>query len=134
MNREAILARKRENSRKLRANPEYKKREAEYAKSYIKCPKVKKKRVVNQIRYERKLKFGVTDEDYQRMRKEQNDSCAICGTDTPGGRGDWHIDHCHTSGKVRGLLCFPCNTSLGHFKDNIETLANAIAYLEKHKS
>ena len=41
------------------------------------------------------------------------------------------IDHCHESGIVRGLLCMPCNTGLGNFKDNVQTLLNAIKYLER---
>lgn len=70
--------------------------------------------------------FGV---DYSTLLQDQQGRCAICGTDSPGGRGRFHVDHCHKTGKVRGLLCHCCNLMLGHSKDNPETLARAIAYL-----
>lgn len=54
-----------------------------------------------------------------------NPDCALCGK--PGQ----HIDHCHTTGQVRGHLCSNCNKGLGHFKDNVSTLAAAITYLSK---
>lgn len=43
-----------------------------------------------------------------------------------------HVDHDHDTGKVRGITCFPCNGGMGQFKENVEWLANAIAYLERH--
>lgn len=45
-----------------------------------------------------------------------------------------HIDHCHTTGKVRGLLCSKCNTGIGMFKENIITLKRAIRYITHHKN
>lgn len=130
MDRELILARKRENSRRLRSDPSYRAREAEYSKRYKANPEVKAQKVRIQINYERRLKFGITEDQYEQMKIDQNYRCAICNTDKPGGRGDWHIDHCHTNGNVRGLLCMSCNTALGHFKDDIDILAKAIQYLK----
>lgn len=76
--------------------------------------------------------YGITEDDYIRMLKEQDGKCAICQTDAPGGRhGTWFIDHCHESKEVRGLLCYNCNTGLGAFKDNVHSLARAIEYLTK---
>jgi len=43
------------------------------------------------------------------------------------------VDHCHVSGKIRGLLCFHCNSSLGKMKDSVEILQNAIDYLKKNR-
>lgn len=118
--------------RSKRLTPEYREHERQYSKKYRARPETKLKRVVNQVRYERKLKFGITDEDYQRMLAEQDGRCAICLTDKPGGRGDWHIDHNHDTGKTRSLLCCRCNLGLGFFKDQPINLLNAFEYLHKH--
>lgn len=80
-------------------------------------------------------KFGITVEQYNNFVSIQNNSCAICGKPKEEftGRGNnFHIDHCHTSGKVRGLLCSHCNTGLGQFKDSINSLQNAIQYLRQN--
>ena len=58
-------------------------------------------------------------------------SCMICGLSFE--TRSKLIDHCHVTGVVRGLLCFSCNTALGHFKDDIDVLKSAIRYLENHK-
>ena len=77
--------------------------------------------------------YGLSEEDYQALIKKQNNRCAIC--DKTGGFGleKLVIDHCHKSGKVRGMLCRLCNTSLGGFRDNEEQLMNAIYYLRRTK-
>lgn len=67
------------------------------------------------------------------MLRAQDFRCAICCTETAGGSGDWHVDHCHDSGAVRGLLCMRCNTMLGMVSADTSTLSNAIAYLEANK-
>lgn len=68
------------------------------------------------------------------MLTVQGSSCKICLTTEPGGKGlVFHVDHCHDSGKVRGLLCMACNIMLGKAQDNTETLRAAIKYLEEHK-
>lgn len=77
---------------------------------------------------------GLTKEQYELMIKDQNNSCAICNTKESGGRGRWHVDHCHSSGKVRGLLCKSCNLFLGLAKDNINILTEAISYLRKEEN
>lgn len=81
--------------------------------------------------YERQLKknYGITLEDYYNMLEKQQGECAICGTKEPDGRGRLHVDHCHTTEKVRGLLCFTCNIMLGKAKDSIKILKSAIEYL-----
>jgi hypothetical protein len=79
----------------------------------------------------RKLKkYGLTEEEYTVLLISQNNLCAICCKDKESKR-DWHVDHCHTTGKVRGILCHHCNLGLGNFKDNKGYLENAIAYLSK---
>lgn len=68
---------------------------------------------------------------YDHLLAEQQGRCAICETDKPGGRGAFHVDHCHSTGVVRGLLCHHCNLALGHLKDDPALLLKAIAYLAK---
>jgi len=77
-------------------------------------------------------RYGITQQDYEVMIAEQNNQCAICNTTEPGGRhnrGYFVVDHCHTTGKVRKLLCNNCNTALGLVGDNISTLQKMIEYL-----
>lgn len=76
----------------------------------------------------RLAQHGLTPESYAAMLERQGGACAICR----GGFGTKTcIDHDHTTGAVRGLLCHSCNVALGHFRDDPELLANAIAYLEE---
>jgi hypothetical protein len=77
------------------------------------------------------VKYGITKEHYFKMLTEQEGKCKICGTSTGGNRfGKMAIDHCHKTGKVRGLLCIGCNNGLGCFKDDITRLKKAIDYLK----
>lgn len=81
-------------------------------------------------RHHLQTKFGLTTEDYDRKLAEQGGVCAICGTDDTSP-WDWFcIDHDHATGKVRGLLCRACNTSIGQVSDDPERLRKAAAYLE----
>jgi hypothetical protein len=75
----------------------------------------------------RKIKYGISREDYSKMLVDQDNSCAICKTQI-----GWEaaVDHCHNTNKVRGLLCRKCNLGLGGFKDNIETIRRAIEYVK----
>lgn len=76
--------------------------------------------------YRLKTRFGLTMEDFSAMVIKQNNKCKICECemDIP------QIDHNHITGKVRHLLCKPCNTSLGLLKENINTLHNMISYIK----
>lgn len=77
-------------------------------------------------------RYGITQQDYEVMIAEQNNQCAICNTTEPGGRhprGYFVVDHCHTTGKVRKLLCNNCNTALGLVGDNTQILQKMIDYL-----
>ena len=81
--------------------------------------------------------YGLTLEDYRRMGEAQNWKCAICGSaettkDKDGGPRQMPVDHDHSTGKVRALLCTQCNRGLGFFKDSMERLEQAAAYLRKH--
>lgn len=57
--------------------------------------------------------------------------CEICGATQPGGHGEWHVDHEHVTGVVRGLLCHGCNCGLGHFKDDPAILLAAASYVRE---
>ena len=69
--------------------------------------------------------------EYDNMLLEQNGVCAICENENPPNSGSLAVDHNHTTGEVRGLLCIMCNRGLGNFYDNIQNLSCAIQYLSK---
>lgn len=75
--------------------------------------------------------YGMSLSDYERLLQAQGMSCAICRTKSPGGLGRFHVDHCHSTGRIRGLLCHSCNTGLGLFKDSDVNLRRAIEYLRQ---
>jgi hypothetical protein len=75
-------------------------------------------------------RYGLTQEEHQDILVKQNNLCAICQKHIEGKV--LCVDHDHTTGKVRGLLCGNCNVGLGNFKDNTEVLQAAIAYLQKY--
>lgn len=76
-----------------------------------------------------KSKYGITYLEYDKMVKAQRGVCKICSQKGKINRR-LHIDHCHTTGRVRGLICYYCNLMLGLAKDNPNTLRNAAKYLE----
>ena len=77
-------------------------------------------------------KYGIGEETFFRMLDEQDGRCAICReAELPGI--STHVDHCHKTGAVRGLLCENCNRALGIMKDNPVRLRAAAAYLEKSR-
>jgi hypothetical protein len=90
--------------------------------------------------YLTKYRTKISKNDYYEMLKLQNNLCAICKNpekistspknDNPKRLA---IDHCHKTGKIRGLLCHKCNVSIGAMHESIEILQSAIAYLKKHQ-
>lgn len=84
-------------------------------------------------RWRIKGSYGTTPEEIDRIYEAQKGCCAICKEARPllgSSRDSIHIDHSHITGKVRGLLCSKCNTSIGGFKDSSYLLRQAAAYLE----
>ena len=75
----------------------------------------------------------MTVDKFNNMYKEQQGCCYICGRHQDEFKFKLAVDHCHETGKIRGLLCHYCNKALGMFDDNVEILQSAILYLEKHK-
>ena len=79
----------------------------------------------------RKKKYGLSPEQYNNMFEAQNKACAICKSHEPYSKFGWHVDHCHISGAVRGILCNRCNTSMGMAGDSIDRLRAMIDYLSR---
>lgn len=113
---------------------------------YMAIPKNKEKRAASQARYSAKhpgahrdahllRNYGISEIQYKTLLYKQGDVCAVCfQKETKTLRGvvlPLHVDHNHTTGKVRGLLCFTCNAALGLFKDSTDLLSMAISYLER---
>lgn len=86
---------------------------------------IKRKAIIRN--QELKKAYGITTEDYNKMLYAQKGVCKICNTKS---QKNLHVDHCHKTGKVRGLLCGRCNMSLGAMKENIQFIKNMIIYLE----
>ena len=82
-------------------------------------------------------KYGLTTEQFDAMVLSQGGLCAICGEAGNIRNGQTirlHIDHCHTTGKVRALLCFQCNSMLGMSRDSTKNLNSAIEYLKRYQT
>lgn len=71
--------------------------------------------------------YGITLKQYNQLVEKQKELCLICSK-----KSKLFIDHSHITGKVRGLLCSPCNLALGGFNDDKEIIANAVRYLESY--
>lgn len=111
-------------------NPEKRKIHREGTKNW--CNKYPDK-----LKNQRLRKYGITLEDYNILREQQNFCCAICKRheeeveQSRSSRTAYalHVDHCHTTHKIRGLLCSNCNTMLGKVRDSVDVLRSAIEYL-----
>ncbi len=97
-----------------------------YKRSYGKLDK--KKQADRRVHLRKK--FGLTPDDYERMLAEQGGGCAVCGD--PPDKTALHVDHCHDTGVVRGLLCFRCNAAIGNLRDDPRIIAAALAYVTRH--
>lgn len=117
---------------RYRADPQ---RWANYAAEWAARPENREKRLATQQRYrdrhrraiqdkDLRKRYGITLEQYEAMFEAQRGRCAICQRDKK-----LHVDHCHATGKVRGLLCSQCNKGLGHFEDSLARLRAAEVYL-----
>lgn len=93
------------------------------------------KKSVQKRNHSLKQNHNLSSMEYEKMLEAQNNKCLICGTtESKTLLHPWLcVDHCHQTGKIRGLLCSKCNAGLGYFEDNTEFLQNAIEYLKKNK-
>ena len=114
--------------KKYATDPEMQQKYREAAKSWSASNPEKRKT-------QRVKQYGIDGPEYDRMLHDQGGVCAICKSPSTGDKrgGRFHVDHCHTTGKVRGLLCLSCNHGLGKFKDSTESLKRAIEYLNAIK-
>ena len=115
-NREEIRERKRR---------EYRENSTAYIRRAKEYKKTEAGRRVNRNVF-LKTRYGISIEEWDRMAAEQGGRCAICRREKIR-----HTDHCHATGKVRGLLCHGCNLGLGGFRDSQEALIRAINYLDR---
>lgn len=79
---------------------------------------------------QRFTRYKITREDYDRLVAEQGGRCGVCGCEC-SERDVLSVDHCHESNRIRGLLCSACNRAVGLLGDRVETVAAALAYLNK---
>ena len=88
-----------------------------------------KERYAEKYRFSQlKRRYGITQQEYEELAEKQGHTCANPNCDEPLTTTS-HLDHCHETGKVRGILCPGCNVGLGHFGHNVEKLKGAIEYL-----
>lgn len=109
------------------AKPEKKQRR----KAYL-ATRVEQDRVWNK-NYKMERAYGIDIEVFSETLKAQHYHCPICSKHMSADSRHWHVDHNHTTGAVRGIICSGCNLLLGHAKDNTATLRAAAEYLEKNK-
>jgi hypothetical protein len=134
LHKEEIAAR----ASKYRERPEVKERKKEYSREYNKNhreeARIRGRRYYAENRKlirdrSRKKQYGISPEEYLAMLVKQGGVCFICGTDNWGKRMAT-IDHDHSTGVIRGLLCFRCNVALGLVDDDINVLSKMIDYLK----
>jgi hypothetical protein len=134
----AITAEKRRayDKKRYAEDSEYREKVIESRKAYYQANKERIKartrayRVANPRQswaYNLKRYEGMTIEVWDEMLIAQSGRCAICNDPMTLP----HVDHCHATGKVRGLLCPSCNKGLGHMRDDIENILRAAAYLRR---
>lgn len=83
-----------------------------------------------ETRYHLRRRYGMTEEAYRALVVAQAGRCAAC-RDTPAPDARLEVDHDHADGRVRGLLCGPCNRALGHLRDSPLRIAGLLAYAER---
>lgn len=76
-----------------------------------------------------KRKYGITAAEFDQMLAAQGGGCAICETDVNPDSRSLAVDHCHKTGKVRGILCGRCNKALGLLRDDVLLFEKAVTYL-----
>jgi len=89
--------------------------------------------------WSRKSRHGMSKQQFEDMLADQDGKCSICldpigvVVGTRKKEGQACVDHCHLTGKIRGLLCTRCNTGIGHLRDSVDNVTRALEYLKRHK-
>lgn len=122
---------------KRRKDPAFREQQAAYLRKYV-----KENRAVLTVKsreYQKKNAVWINlrrlglDKKHEELVKKHHGLCDICGGPPDGRWKRLCIDHCHKTGRFRGLLCFKCNRAIGYFKDSPKLLRKAAAYLEKEQ-
>jgi hypothetical protein len=106
-----------------------------YQKTWVSLNKDKKAKANSTWYY--RTTHNITPEEFSERATAQNNKCVLCSVDlTFTSVTDTRavMDHCHSTGVKRGILCYSCNLGLGKFRDNIQTLQNAVDYLKEHQN
>lgn len=120
---------------------EWKKKNADKVRGYDRAYRAKKGDTLRLARkaYKRDLNlrtnYGVTASEFESLAAAQSNKCAICAVEMSRGRGRTgaQLDHNHSTKKTRGVLCHGCNTGIGLFREDVESLRAAVVYLDKHR-
>lgn len=108
------------------------------------CRRCRQEDPVRKRRYRLKENYDISLEAWSALYTRQAGRCAICACQLPElaemqrsiprkNKTQWSTDHCHLTGKVRGILCHGCNVGIGYFREDVEVVRRAIKYLESHR-
>lgn len=115
---------------RLKWKEKNKKKLSEYFKKHYKNNPELKNIKTERNRKNRFKEYQITEDQYNELFKKQSGKCLGCNTHQDDLNKKLCVDHCHKTGKIRGLLCVPCNLAIGLVKDNIDVLKNLINYLD----
>lgn len=87
-----------------------------------------------ELKRQLKHRYGLAIETFLLLYEKQEFKCAICKVELIWSKQGLHVDHCHATNTLRGLLCGRCNMGLGYFKDNADVLLEAANYIARHKT
>lgn len=139
-NKEYITKWRKENKEQISEyNKEWKKKNEDKRKSYLIENKIKIQNYYKTEKYKKQKKnyylkrdFNISIDDYNKLFQKQDGKCAICNKHQSELTTMLSVDHDHSTGKIRSLLCSNCNLLIGNAFDNIDILNNAIKYLKNH--
>lgn len=126
--------RRREYMRQYNQRPEVQERQR--ARAAARTPEERAKHVAGTKRWHLQKRYGLTEESRAALLELQGGCCAVCKTQVAftgaGFAHKAHVDHCHQTGRVRGVLCARCNTAIGALGDSVDSLKAVVRYLEGH--